>query len=59
MTEYPMITELLGNFSRWPERRKYNKELETELRALLAERDALAAKAEDAERRRRQDHPAA
>lgn len=40
MKEYPRITELLDNCARWP----YNKDLETELRALLAERDALKAK---------------
>ena len=44
MTEYPRITELLDNCARWPDWRKYNKDLETELRALLAERDALKAK---------------
>ena len=46
MTEYPRITELLDNCARWPDWRKYNKDLETELRALLAERDALKAKAQ-------------
>jgi len=46
MTEYPRITKLLDNCARWPDWRKYNKDLATELRALLAERDALTTKAQ-------------